>query len=287
MNGINGYAKLIKFLFENEKENAANKIQLSLKEIKTIVEILEDSTQNEAVRKSLIEVRKFEDLFLTSIDQFDISKKEVIDNGECVMILIHFFTFICNVCYSSDNLKKSLGLQFPKIIGKLYKFIEICDENNLFHTNLFESVISFLINISCEISFREKMKEEKPFLRFLIKTIKSKIYEICKIKDLLERGISLLINLSYKDDLNEFYLEEGIGEFLISNIKFNDFSIEMINQKEDKSMFLIRVMMLLSKLTKNEMVKFIKDNIFLEKIILLSDKSFYDKNTLIHDNVIK
>ena len=105
---------------------------------------------------------------------------------------------------------------------KLYKFIEICDELNLFHTNLFESIISFLINISCEVSFREKMKNEKRFLKFLIKIIQNKIYDACKIKDLLERGVSLLINLSFKDDLNEFFLEEGLAKFLIDNINSNE-----------------------------------------------------------------
>ena len=129
----------------------------------------------------MAEVRKFDELFLLSIEEFDISKKEIIDNGDYVIILIHFFTFICNVCYSSDNLKKSLSQQFSKIIEKLYKFIEICDEFNMFHTNLFESIVSFLINISCELTFREKMKNETRFLKFLIHIIRNKIYDGCKI----------------------------------------------------------------------------------------------------------
>jgi hypothetical protein len=239
------------------------------------------------VRKSLVEIKKFEDLFLISIQKFDISKKEVIDNGEYVMILIHFFTFICNVCYSSDNLKKSLGQQFSSIMDKLYKFIEIFDETNIFHTNLFESIISFLINITCEISFREKMINEKNFLKFIIRLIKNKIYDTCKVKDSLERGLSLLINLSFKDDLNSFYIEEELCLFLAENIKQNDTSINDLNKNEDKITFLIRVLMMISKLTKNEFFYFIKDKAFLKKMISLSNNQYYNKNTIIHDNVIR
>lgn len=203
------------------------------------------------------------------------------------MILIHFFTFICNVCYSSDNLKKSLSQQFISIMEKLYKFTEICDESNIFHTNLFESIISFLINITCEISFREKMINEKKFLRFIITLMKNKIYDSCKVKDLLERGLSLLINLSYKDDLNSLYLDEGLGKFLLENIKMNDITINTLNKNDEKTTFLIRVLMMMSKLTKNEFLLFIKDNNFMKKMILLSDDVYYKKNTIIHDNVIR
>ena len=36
---MNGYAKLIKFLFERENENVSTKIQLSVKEIKLLVQV--------------------------------------------------------------------------------------------------------------------------------------------------------------------------------------------------------------------------------------------------------
>jgi len=172
-------------------------------------------------------------------------------------------------------------------MDKLYKFIEICDETNIFHTNLFESIISFLINITCEISFREKMINEKNFLMFIIRLIKNKIYDSCKIKDLLERGLSLLINLSFKDDLNSFYIEEGLCLFLSENIKQTDISIKDLNKNEDKITFLIRVLMMISKLTKNEFYYFLKDKAFLKKMISLSDTQYYNKNTIIHDNVIR
>jgi len=235
----------------------------------------------------MAEVRKFDELFLLSIEEFDISKKEIIDNGDYVIILIHFFTFICNVCYSSDNLKKSLSQQFSKIIEKLYKFIEICDEFNMFHTNLFESIVSFLINISCELTFREKMKNETRFLKFLIHIIRNKIYDGCKIKDLLERGVSLLINLGFKDDLNQFFLDEGMAKFLINNIKFNELSIESLNNKEDKEVFLLRILMMITKLTKVEVYTFLNDKQFLEKLVVFSNTEFYLKNTIIHDNIIR
>ena len=96
-----------------------------------------------------------------------------------------------------------------------------------------------------------------------------------------------MINLSYKDDLNSFYLEEGLADFLIENIKKNDFSIELLNKKEDKCVFLTRILMMISKLTKNELFLFLKDKNFLEKLILLSESFYFEKNSIIHDNVIR
>ena len=78
-----------------------------------------------------------------------------------------------------------------------------------------------------------------------------------------------------------------MAKFLINNIKFNELSIESLNNKEDKEVFLLRILMMITKLTKVEVYTFLNDKQFLEKLVVFSNTEFYLKNTIIHDNIIR
>lgn len=338
INNIKGYNKLVNILFLSDEFSQ----NFELTHFRTIVGILEDSSQVEIVRKTLSQMKNFEKLFIASFTKFDISKKETTDDKDLIIILMHFFTFICNICYSSNDIRKEIAQDFSLIMEKVNSFAKVFKLDNILNKNLLETVLSFLTNMSCENEFRIKLIKEESFLTFLINQLKS-ISLLCSFtqemvsiesninnkksknkdearfayfenfkeyEDLFEKIICLLFNVSFKDELNYFYVEKGINDPLIFFMEkiFGVFYTEenkkyFLNNKKDyfkefNQLTLLRVLMIIGKVTKNSSIytdiqlstiynSFIKNVTFYQIIFETMNLDFYKINSKIIDNNIK
>lgn len=339
INNIKGYNKLVNILFLSDEFSQ----NFKLSHFKNIVGILEDSSQVEIVRKTLSHMKNFEKLFIASFTKFDISSKETTENKDTIIILMHFFTFICNICYSSPDIRKQIAQDFSIIIEKINLFTKDFKLDNILNKNLLETILSFLTNMSCENEFRMKLVKEEAFLEFLINQLKS-ISLLCNFtegminfenninykkskinkedskfayfdnfkeyEDLFEKIICILFNVSFRDELNLFYMQKGLHEPLIHFIEkiFGVFSKEenkkffMNNKKDFFSEFneitLLRALMIINKVTKNitgytdtqsSMIfnSFLQSNYFYLIIFDMINIDNYKKNPKILDNIIK
>jgi len=338
INNIKGYNKLVNILFLSDEFSQ----NFKLNHFKIIVGILEDSSQVEIVRKTLSEMQNFEKLFMASFTKFDISKKENRENKDTIIILMHFFTFICNICYSSPAIRKQITQDFYIIIDKVNLFSKEFKLDNILNKNLLETILSFLTNLSCENDFRIKLVKEEAFIIFLINQLKS-VCMLCsfteemvnietlltikkkkknkkdcfayfdnfkEFEDLFEKIICLLFNLSFKDELNLFYIKNGIHEPLIF---FIDKIYGVFQKTENKNYFreskksfysefnqvtLLRVLMIIGKITKilpslkNEefydyFYSFVNDSVFYNTIFDMINMDNYKSNQKIIDYLIK
>ena len=338
INNIKGYNKLVNILFLSDEFSR----NFSLVHFKKIVGILEDSSQVEIVRKTLSQMKNFEKLFMASFNKFDISKKETTENKDVIIILMHFFTFICNICYSSPDIRKQIAQDFSKIMEKLNLFSKEFKLDNLLNKNLLETILSFLTNMCCENEFRIQLIKEESFLTFLIDQLKS-IRLLCSFteemvniessinnkksknkdeikfayfdnfkeyEDLFEKIICLLFNVSFKDELNLFFIDKGLNEPLIFFIEkifgvfykeenrkyFKDSKIDFF--KEFNQITFLRVVMITGKVTKNLPVysdlqlsnifnSLLKSSAFYQTIFDIMNIELYKINTKLIDNNIK
>ena len=212
-------------------------------------------------------MKNFDKLFMLSFTKFDISIKETTDNKDNILILMHFFTFICNICYSSTEIRGKIAKNFTVIMEKIHLFIKNFKLENVQNKNLLETILSFLTNMTCEAEFRLLMGKDLIFISFLIdqmnaismlcgvteelevldlKRLKTKNFGFCyfenfkEYEDLFEKILCLLYNTSFRDELNLFYIQKKISEpikFFIRKIfsvfyekkNFNYFSKEKKN----------------------------------------------------------
>jgi len=340
INNIKGYNKLVNILFLSDEFSK----NFKLIHFRTIVGILEDSSQVEIVRKTISQIKNFKKLFMASFTKFDISQKENRENKDTILILMHFFTFICNICYSSPDIRKEIAEDFTIIFEKINSFSQEFKLDNILNKNLLETILSFLTNMSCENEFRVKLVKEESFLTFLINQLKS-IGLLCSFteemvyiesnitnkkskskhkedikyayfdnfkeyEDLFEKIICLLFNVSFKDELNLFYVEKGLNEPLIFFIQkifgvfYNEESKKyFLDKKKDffkefNKITLLRVLMILAKVTKNLPVhsdlqlsiiynSFSNNSSFYQTVFDVMNIDLYKTDTKIIDNNIK
>ena len=143
MNNLSCYTRLVKLLFNRD----GNVIpEMNTKIIKTFVEILEEGTQHEEVRKSVADLRHFDEYFMAAMNNNslditqDLSKKDL----EISAIIMHFYTFICNICFTSNDIRDQIASKFSFIMEKINKFIERFDFSSYICTNVFECVLSLI-----------------------------------------------------------------------------------------------------------------------------------------------
>ena len=307
INNIKGYNKLISLLFNKsantDSKNSDNKISgnynHNYKYIKSLVSILEDSSHNEEVRKTLSDLREIDKLFRAALTQFDISDMNNTKDENVVIIIMHLFTFIGNLCYSVEEIRSKISEQYAIIVEKIYKFLEYFELNNLLHRNIIETVLSFLINLSCYEKFRLTFEQkESKMINFFIVLImkeltgnKKYIEKFKNFDDLYERVCCLIYNLSFTTtnsySLIEFCVENGIIEIIenyIDNI-FNQEKNSFPNFNNLTEASLQRTLMLTAKITKLRSGSF--DDKFYNSVISLTNLKFLKINSTIIDNSIK
>ena len=219
VNNVKGYNKLVLFLIHSEK-NELNTITISY--IKKIVSILEDASQYEFVRKSLNLMKNFHELFRITFLKFDLCDLKVINNSDNVLILLNLYTFISNVCFSSNDVRKKIVDIYDKCLSadKLEKFTTIFDFKSILHRNLLESFINLLSNLACDNRIRDNLNHfGLKFFSFLIELCGNSINQMYDSQDLYEKILCLLFNISHSNQqllgiIVDSSLVKTLGEFL-------------------------------------------------------------------------
>ena len=265
---------------------------MNIKNVKIFVEVLEDGTQHEEVRKTIADLRKFDEYFMIAMNNpslditQDLSKKE----SEMSSIIMHFYTFICNICFTSADIRDKISAQFDFIMNKVNKFMSKFDFNSLVCTSVFECVLSLLINLSCNLEFREKLKKSEVFAKFLITDIINKISSTGKFEkydELYEKSLSLLYNMTIKDDLNLYYIKLDLARVLIRyfNLNFKTLEERIVDKK--KSLSVVRTVSMISKLSKADFMDFISNDEFLKNVFEMIDVKILRKNTEVLEESLK
>ena len=302
INNIKGYNKLIRMLF-NQSETEK---KYDYKYIKLIVSILEDSSHLEEVRKSLHDIKEIDKLFKEAFSRFDISDKSLMSNEQVVVIIMHLFTFIGNLCYSGQDIRQKISTQFSMIIERVYKFLEFFEVDNIIHRNILETVLSFLINLSCDDKFRENLGKETKLIRYLITRVMKGVIEkfssqnqkiFVQYDDIYEKICCLIYNLTFTNNNNisnttltyqekyvsiEYYIELGIIE-IIKNYLEKIFNTNFDFTSEAS---VLRTLMLTSKLTKSTSGELFGSK-FYNLIISVTNKNFLKRDSKFVDNTIK
>ena len=174
-------------------------------------------------------------------EENDDKKQVQVDiNSRAYGMLINFFTFMSNLMFTTGDLRGRVvkysmyckvngdfiivGLcnTISTIINELNQSLIKSDihelktvpsqKNKVFFT---ETIISFIINLSNDLDFRRKFITETNSLALLKQMIilinTKKIYgAFAYFSDLLERILSLFINLNFEETLTEFFLKEAL-----------------------------------------------------------------------------
>jgi tetratricopeptide (TPR) repeat protein len=287
LNSLNTFNKLISHLFQEQEPNTIEENKISnTKDIKNLVSILEDASHFEEVRKSISTIKYFKELFLAALTRYDITNKDIVSDMDSVMVLMHFFTFVCNICYSSPEIRSKIASNFIFIVEKITIFLSFFDFSLTSQVNLLESIASFLTNGCNDHEFRNSFINETKLMKEFIVILKrivnvnSKAYK--NYDDLYEKLVSILYNLSYQDNLNQFYNNEGVPEILKDFL----FKIYPFNLSNDYLLSLIRTLMLSAKISKIDIKHFLNTG-FYKKVVSLTNTKYLNLNSKIVDNSIK
>ena len=270
INSFKGYNKLIQFLFTTESKNDASynnnkkvdagiknesKIIINIDQANTILSILESATLNDSARKKICEINNLDIMCEIVLNKYDLVKINDINNAN---LLSKIYTFICNVCYSSNDIREKIANKISDLFLKqLNLFIDKYNIELDYHRNLLSSILSFIINLANDLNFRKKICEEKKFLKFLSENLLVNLInnELLfnnnqnDIDELYEKTCSLFYNISFiqneENKIIEFYYLIHIEAFVFHFINhiFNE-------NKEKHLLYLTRSLMLLFRIVK-------------------------------------
>jgi hypothetical protein len=152
INKYNGFKKIIKLLF-NRDQNEVKLPGLSMKYLLIFVEILEEGSMIEEIRKSISDIRFFEEYFLVALTSplIDITKAITKTDKDRSIVIMHFFTFICNICYTSGLIRDNLAAKYDLLLDKFTKFTSNFQFSSILYTNVLESILAFIINLTCNL----------------------------------------------------------------------------------------------------------------------------------------
>jgi len=300
INSFKGYNKLIQFLFTTESNNDASynsakkkdagiknesKIIINIEQANTILSILESATLNDSARKKICEINNLEIMCEIVLNKYDLTKINDINNAN---LLSKIYTFICNICYSSNEIREKITNKISDLFLKqLNLFIDKYNIELDYHRNLLSSILSFIINLANDLNFRKKISEEKKFLKFLSENLLVNLINnellfnnnSADIDELYEKTCSLFYNISFipgeENKIIEYYYLIHIEAFVFHfiNHKFNE------NNKKHL-LYLTRSLMLLFRIVKYNKKLFDKKSEVPEKekvvnnLIKFMDKKF-------------
>ena len=294
INSVKGYNKLIQFLFKSEanakpddagKENKITKkyadaatvnnhIAVSIDQASIILSILEGATLNESCRKKIIDISHLDQMCEIVLNKYELQK---ISDVKTANLLSKVYTFICNICYSSDEIRKKVSIKVSEIfIKQLNEFIDKYNIELEHHKNLLSSVLSFITNLANDVTFRTNISKEKKFLKFfsdnlLVTMINNELLLKGKeIDEIYERTCSLFYNLTFingeEKNIIDYYFEIHIEAFLFY----------FINHKFDKNkeylfLYLLRTIMLLFRIVKYNQKIFDSESPIPEKELVIDN----------------
>ena len=269
INSIKGYNKLIYFLFSSESDKE-KRLKITNDQANIILQILESATLNDNCRKSISDISQLDNMVDIVLKKYNIAKITDIPTSN---LLSKTFTFISNICYSSNEIRSKISAKVSTIIyEQLNEFIDGYNCEIQHHRNLLSSILSFIINLSCDVNFRKNLSKEQKLLKFLSENLlielvndvlmQNKNEEI--IDDVYEKTSSLFYNLSFiekeETQIIEYYSSIKIEAFLFYyiNHKFSD-------KKPNTFLPLLRSLMLLFRMVKYRPEIFDKSSTIPEK----------------------
>ena len=298
INEYKGYNQLIEFLFKTESQDnnsekkSEKKLAINLTQADLILTLLEKATLDDSCRKKI-----------TDIDHLDLMAKIVLSKYELTQVqdvatanlLSKIYTFICNICYSSNDIRSKIAKGVSESFFKqLNQFIEKYNIEKEYHKNLLGAVLSFITNMANDIPFRKRVSQEKKFLKFLsehllVNLINNELFVKEEIDDFYEKTCSLFYNVSFipGDEINiiKYYLEIHIETFLLYFI-VHKYKFKTVGN-ENMNLFLQRSLMLLLRIVKFNLDIFSNENKILEKDELLNRLlEFMEEKYLINCPVI-
>ena len=287
INECKGFNQLIDFLFKTESSKD-KKLSINLSQADMILTLLEKATLDDACRKKITDIDHIDIMASIVLTKYELNQVSDIKTAN---LLSKIYTFICNICYSSNDIRSKIAKGVADIFFKqLNSFIEKYNIEIEYHRNLLGSVLSFIINIANDIPFRKKVYSEKKFLKFLsehllVNLINNELFMKEDIDEFYEKTCSLFYNVSFipGDEIQviKYYLEIHIETFLIYFI-VHKYKFKTINN-ENMNLYLQRSLMLLSRLVKFNLDIFANDSKIPEKDDLLNKLlEFFDIKYLEH-----
>ena len=298
INEYKGYNQLIEFLFKTESQDNSSekksekKLAINLTQADLILTLLEKATLDDSCRKKI-----------TDIDHLDLMAKIVLSKYELTQVqdvatanlLSKIYTFICNICYSSNDIRSKIAKGVSESFFKqLNQFIEKYNIEKEYHKNLLGAVLSFITNMANDIPFRKRVSQEKKFLKFLsehllVNLINNELFVKEEIDDFYEKTCSLFYNVSFipGDEINiiKYYLEIHIETFLLYFI-VHKYKFKTVGN-ENMNLFLQRSLMLLLRIVKFNLDIFSNTSKIPEKDELLNKLlEFMEEKYLINCPVI-
>ena len=298
INEYKGYNQLIEFLFKTESQDnnsekkSEKKLAINLTQADLILTLLEKATLDDSCRKKI-----------TDIDHLDLMAKIVLSKYELTQVqdvatanlLSKIYTFICNICYSSNDIRSKIAKGVSESFFKqLNQFIEKYNIEKEYHKNLLGAVLSFITNMANDIPFRKRVSQEKKFLKFLsehllVNLINNELFVKEEIDDFYEKTCSLFYNVSFipGDEINiiKYYLEIHIETFLLYFI-VHKYKFKTVGN-ENMNLFLQRSLMLLLRIVKFNLDIFSNTSKIPEKDELLNKLlEFMEEKYLINCPVI-
>ena len=226
------------------------------------------------------------------LSKYELSK---VQDVETANLLTKIYTFICNICYSTTDIRSKIANGVSESFFKqLNEFIDKYNIEKEYHKNLLSSVLSFIINMANDVPFRKKVSSEKVFLKFLsgnlfVNLINNELLEKEEIDDFYEKTCSLFYNVSFipGDEINviKYYLDIHIEAFLFYFI-IHKYKFKTVGN-ENMNLYLQRSLMLLLRIVKFNLDIFTKESKNLDKDELLNKLlEFMEEKYLINCPVI-
>ena len=302
INECKGYNQLIEFLFKTESDNgekkSEKKLAINLAQADIILTLLEKATLDDSCRKRITDIDHIDLMAKIVLSKYELSKVQDIETAN---LLSKIYTFVCNICYSSNDIRSKIARGVSESFFKqLNQFIEKYNIEKEYHKNLLGAVLSFITNMANDIPFRKQVSQEKKFLKFLsenllVNLINNELFIKEEIDDFYEKTCSLFYNVSFipGDEINviKYYLDIHIETFLFYFI-VHKYKFKTVNN-EDMNLYLQRSLMLLLRLVKFNLDIFSntskipeKDDL-LNKLLEFMDDKYLINCPVIIDNCIK
>ena len=287
INECKGFNQLIDFLFKTES-NKDKKLSINLTQADMILTLLEKATLDDACRKKITDIEHIDAMAGIVLTKYVLNQVSDIKTAN---LLSKIYTFICNICYSSNDIRSKIAKGVSDTFFKqLNEFVEKYNIEIEYHRNLLGSVLSFIINMANDIPFRKKVYSEKKFLKFLsehllVNLINNELFMKEDIDEFYEKTCSLFYNVSFipgeEIQVIKYYLDIHIETFLIYFI-VHKYKFKTINN-ENMNLYLQRSLMLLLRLVKFNLDIFANDSKIPEKDDLLNKLlEFFDLKYLEH-----
>jgi hypothetical protein len=253
-----------------------------------ILTLLEKATLDDACRKKITDIEHIDAMAGIVLTKYVLNQVSDIKTAN---LLSKIYTFICNICYSSNDIRSKIAKGVSDTFFKqLNEFVEKYNIEIEYHRNLLGSVLSFIINMANDIPFRKKVYSEKKFLKFLsehllVNLINNELFMKEDIDEFYEKTCSLFYNVSFipgeEIQVIKYYLDIHIETFLIYFI-VHKYKFKTINN-ENMNLYLQRSLMLLLRLVKFNLDIFANDSKIPEKDDLLNKLlEFFDIKCLEH-----